>query len=85
MLSVLRVNTLYLRNGACLAYVYRVMDARGKLGEHSLWREAFQWHEAKQSDFLASRVLSQPPVKCIHYLFTCTAYPSKPKIYGCPL
>ena len=25
---------VYLRIGSCLAYVYRVMDARGKFGEH---------------------------------------------------
>ena len=28
------VSIILLRNGPCLACVYRVMDARGKLGEH---------------------------------------------------
>ena len=30
---------VYLRNGPCFARIYRVMDARGKLGEHerSIW------------------------------------------------
>ena len=28
------VSTQCLRIGSCLAYVYRVMDARGKFGEH---------------------------------------------------
>ena len=32
-LSVIHVQK-YVRIGSCLAYVYRVMDARGKIGEH---------------------------------------------------
>ena len=34
-LLILLKNTVNLRIGSCLACVYRVMDARGKFGEHS--------------------------------------------------
>ena len=57
------IQKIYLRNGPCLACVYRVMDARRKLGEHE--KKAFEWNEAKPSASLASQVLSQLP-KCIH-------------------
>jgi len=43
---------MLLRIGSCLAFVYRVMDARGKFGEH-------------ERSALAARMLSKLP-KCIH-------------------
>ena len=32
--SIISNGLAYLRIGSCLAWVYRVMDARGKFGEH---------------------------------------------------
>ena len=41
------------------------IELRMHLGSWESTREAFEWHEAKPSASLASRVLSQLP-KCIH-------------------
>ena len=49
----------YLRIGSCLACVYRVMDARGKFGEHERSVRVVRGAAESNSSFLSALQTSQ--------------------------
>ena len=50
---------VYLRIGSCLACVYRVMDARGKFGEHERRVRVARGAAESNSSFLSALQTSQ--------------------------
>ena len=54
----LPIEVVYLRIGSCLACIYRVMDARGKFGEHETSVRVAQGAAESTSSFFLP--------KCIH-------------------
>ena len=58
--SALRASlAIYLRIGSCLACVYRVMDARGKFGEHERSVRVARGAAESNSSFLSALQTSQ--------------------------
>ena len=55
----MRENAEYLRIVSCLACVYRVMDARGKFGEHERSVRVAQGAAESNSSFLSALQTSQ--------------------------
>ena len=56
---VLAPLAIYLRIGSCLACVYRVMDARGKFGEHERSVRVARGAAKRNSGFLSALQTSQ--------------------------
>ena len=57
--SVYSGHPVYLRIGSCLACVYRVMDARGKFGEHERSVRVARGAAESNSSFLSALQTSQ--------------------------
>ena len=56
---IINFNMRYLRIGSCLACVYRVMDARGKFGEHERSVRVARGAAESNSSFLSALQTSQ--------------------------